>query len=257
MKYIRLKSSTSERQIADRMQYKPEILELHLEQNDLDNVQTLISLIRDIQEHGTKVYVHHPMKYEGKLLDIMSDQKDMKSFYWESSKILSEICHKTQIHCVIHAHYEKSESSKLEGIHATEEMKRRIAKIVEFAEDRFLWEDTIEGLYSYRNPYLISHLIAPLNLPITVDVSHTFIALRGDMNGLESVLKQTQPYARYYHLVDSHGQYHDSLPLGTGSINWHIVKPYVEHKDFIFEINLRNYENCEEMMQSVRYFNDL
>ncbi|GAA3328841.1 hypothetical protein GCM10020331_074430 [Ectobacillus funiculus] len=74
-----------------------------------------------------------------------------------------------------------------------------------------------------------------MNLPLTIDVSHSFIALQGDNQSLEEHLERFHIFfASYFHLVDSMGLIHDALPLGTGRIDWRMVKPYVKDKDFIF-----------------------
>jgi sugar phosphate isomerase/epimerase len=98
--------------------------------------------------------------------------------------------------------------------------------------------------------------VEPLNLPLTIDVSHSFIALQGDNQGLEEHLEKFHVFATYFHLADSMGIIHDALPLGTGRINWRMVKPYVNDKDFIFEVDLKssNFTDCTPMVVSAEYF---
>jgi sugar phosphate isomerase/epimerase len=93
---------------------------------------------------------------------------------------------------------------------------------------------------------------------LNIDVSHSFIACRGDNGKLQQILELTDNYAKYYHLVDSMGIQHDSLPLGHGKIDWSMVKPYVIDKDFIFEIKLKgDHSDCTPMIDSVKYFNEI
>ncbi len=39
-----------------------------------------------------------------------------------------------------------------------------------------MWEDTIEGLFSYGDVHLIDEIIKPLQLDVNVDISHAFIS---------------------------------------------------------------------------------
>lgn len=255
MNYIRLKSNIQERSLQDRLQYNPEILELHLEESDLDDPAYLISVIQMLKNKGVKPYLHHPMRTKGVVLDILSKDERIQAFYHKSTRQLVEICKQEGIKCVIHAHYAGSESSSGVGRDKTIQMRNEIEKILEYGREVLLWEDTIKGIFAYSNPYLIPDLILPLNLPLIVDISHSFIALRGDNEKLIEVMKQTEKYAEYFHVVDSKGQVHDGLVLGKGKIDWERVKPYIHNKPFIFEIALEPpYENCTPMVKSAEYY---
>jgi sugar phosphate isomerase/epimerase len=133
-------------------------------------------------------------------------------------------------------------------------MREEIQKIVSFGRNVFLWEDSCSGLFSYQNPYLIKEVIKPLRLDIVVDVSHSFIALRGDNEKLLDVINSVCNYAQYYHIVDSMGEKHDGLELGHGKINWSPLKPYMKNKPHIFEISLDDYNDCSPMIRSYQYF---
>lgn len=257
MKFVRLKSNLSDQSLQNRLQYNPEIIELYLDENDLLDTSRLVEKIRFLQSLNIRVYLHQPSTHNGVYLDILSEDEDMRNYYYETSKILSTICHNENIHSVIHAHYVNTVSSNSDK-QSTIKMRRRIQDILDFASDRFVWEDTIHGIFSFDNPYLLDELIRPLDLPLNIDVSHSFIACRGDNGKLQQILESTQKHAKYFHLVDSMGEKHDSLPLGEGKIDWKMVKPYVMDKDFIFEINLKgNHNDCTPMIDSVKYFNEL
>jgi hypothetical protein len=258
MKFVRLKSNLSDTSIQNRLQYNPEIIELHLDEIDLLDSSKLIEKIRFLKNLNIRVYLHQPSLHNGKYLDILSEDKELQKYYYESSEILSNICHGENIHSVIHAHYSKTISSDLLDKQGTIKMRKRIQDILSFAADRFLWEDTIRGIFSFDNPYLLDELVKPLDLPLNIDVSHSFIACKGDNAKLQQILDSTQQYAKYYHLVDSMGIKHDSLPLGHGKIDWSMVKPYVIDKDFIFEIKLKDdHSDCTPMIDSVKYFNTI
>ncbi|MFC5447453.1 TIM barrel protein [Paenibacillus aestuarii] len=258
MKYMRLKTNLSQKAIEDRLQYDPEIIELHLEAADLAAPARLLEVIRLFKQRGIKVFLHHPAKINGKYLDILSSDPEVQSFYMHSSRTLAAICQEEQIQCVIHAHYLGTASSAHDSSLELSKMKYKIEEILAFGQNVFLWEDTIDGLFSYSNPYLIDELIVPLKLRLNVDVSHTFISLRGDNGKLEQVLQRTAPFVRYFHLVDSKGIRHDSLPLGQGAIDWKMVIPYTENHDFIFEIGLSgDHTDCRPMVESAAYYSSL
>ncbi|WP_046227418.1 TIM barrel protein [Paenibacillus dauci] len=257
MNNMRLKSSLDRESLDDRLQYEPEIIEFFLSVDDLEQSDLIRSRIRELRERGIRVYLHHPTRYNGKFLDILSPDPDRYRYYQESTERLVAICQEEGAKCVIHANYVKSENPEITR-ERTLLMKAEIEKILVYGRDVLLWEDSTDGLFCYANPYLIDEVIIPLQLPVNVDVSHTFISFRGDNERLRDVLERTAPYAQYYHLVDSMGEYHDSLPLGQGKIDWHMVKKLVNGKDYIFEINLNGgHIDCTPMVESARYFDTL
>jgi sugar phosphate isomerase/epimerase len=259
MENIRLKTALHPKQVENRMKYRPEIVELHLNEEDLYQPEDIISVIKVFQSKGTTVYLHHPAKYKGKYLDIISSDKEMRDYYDWSCRELVMICQQEKVKCVVHCHYAQSESSYYNDHSTRVQLRKRLEGILPICEDSFLWEDTIKGIFSAQNPYLFQEIIEPLNLPLNIDVSHSFIALRGDNDRLKRHLDSAHPFARYYHLVDSNGEYHDALPLGKGKIDWNMVKSYVQDTDFIFEIDLKafDYLDCTPMIESARYYNKL
>ena len=259
MKNVRLKTALHPQQIQDRMKYNPEIVEFHLTEEDLAAPEQLIKYIQEFKSKGTRVYLHHPSKYKGKYLDIISQSQEMRDYYDGSCKVLADICKQEQIKCIVHCHYAKSECSDYENQEKRKETRKRLEEILRICDHSFLWEDTIQGIFSAENPYLLSEIVKPLQLPLNIDISHSFIALKGDNDQLQQHLESYHSFANYYHLVDSKGIYHDSLPLGSGKINWKMVKSYVKDTDFIFEIYLKesNFMDCSPMIESAKYFNSL
>lgn len=259
MKNIRLKTALVPEQIHDRMHYHPEILELHLIEENLFEPEKLVNQIQAFKSNGVRVYLHHPSKFNGQYLDIISSNKEVRNFYNWSSEMLASICKQEKIKCVIHCHYSQSESSYFYDQSRRIETRKRIEEILRMGDDCFLWEDTTRGIFSADNPYLLSEIVKPLNLPLNIDISHSFIACKGDNDKLRRHLETFHSYAHYYHVVDSMGKTHDSLPLGKGRIDWNMVKPYIKNTDFIFEIDLKdsNYLNCQPMIESAKYYNDL
>jgi sugar phosphate isomerase/epimerase len=256
---IRLKTAMNPDQIQNRLKYNPEIIEFHLEEEDLYQPEHIITNIQLLKSKGIRVYLHHPMKYKGQYLDIISSSREMRDFYNWSCELLAFICKQERIKCVIHCHYQYSESSNYTDLPKRREMSRRIEEILRICNESFLWEDTTRGIFSAQNPYLLSEIVKPLKLPLNIDISHSFIALHGDNAALEQHLEDYYHFAEYFHLVDSKGIVHDSLPLGKGSIDWRTVKSYVGDTDFIFEIDLKNsdYMDCTPMIESANYYNSI
>ncbi|WP_062051333.1 TIM barrel protein [Bacillus sp. JCM 19034] len=260
MKWVRLKSGLKKEHLTNRLKYNPEIIELHLNEEDMYRPERIIETIEILQAKGIRVYLHHPSKYKGQYLDIISNDKERRYFYDWSSSVLARICEQMKVKCVIHCHYASSESSKgIEDEKKRISVRKRIEDILSIHSSCFLWEDTIAGIFSAENPYLLEEIIEPLHLPLTIDISHSFIALKGSNERLNTHLREHAYYARYYHVVDSMGVIHDSLPLGKGKIDWKMVKPFVVDSDFIFEIGLSdsNHLDCSPMLESAMYFTNI
>ncbi|WP_255570795.1 TIM barrel protein [Cohnella sp. CFH 77786] len=253
---MRLKGNLEQSNLDNRLGYDPEILEFYLSDRDLQDPDLIRDRIRQLHHRGVKPYLHHPPVHQGEYLDILSGNPLVRRFYNESCELLARICEEERAKCVVHAHYVHTDSCRNVTRERTVLLREEIRKVMAYSKEVFVWEDSTEGIFSYgRNPYLIDDLIVPLELPLTVDVSHTFISFGGDNERLRDVLERTSPYAQYYHLVDSAGIEHDSLPLGRGRIDWRMVKPLVLGKDFIFEITLSgDHFDCAPMVDSARYF---
>lgn len=257
MENVRLKTALQPEQVADRLQYNPEIMELQLYEVDLYQPEKIVSWIRKLKSMGIRVYLHHPTRFCGQYLDIISSNQKMRDYYDWSCKEIAAICKQEQVKCIVHCHYAQSESSQYRGLVERRELRRRVEGILSISERSFLWEDTIRGIFSAENPYLLSEIVRPLNLPLNIDISHSFIALRGSNERLRRHLDEFTMYARYFHIVDSNGLIHDGLPLGHGKINWSMVKQYVMDTDFIFEIDLKesNFMDCSRMIESAEFWN--
>ncbi|WP_078409091.1 TIM barrel protein [Priestia abyssalis] len=257
MSYIRLKTGLNADHIQERLTYHPEIIELHLVEDDLYHPERIVECVQWLKSKDVRVYLHHPMTYKGQYLDIISSNQEMRDHYDWSCNVLASICQQEGIKCVIHCHYASSESSDYQDRAKRKETRKRIETVLQICEKSFLWEDTTGGIFSAENPFLLSEMVDPLQLPLNIDISHSFIALKGDNQKLQKHLEGFCPYAKYFHVVDSMGVTHDSLPLGEGNIKWAMVKPYVKDTDFVFEINLSSsdHRDCTPMIRSADYFN--
>ncbi|MBP2075820.1 hypothetical protein [Oceanobacillus polygoni] len=62
MQNIRLKASLDPLQIENRLQYGPEIMELHLVEEGLYHREEIVEVVRALKAQGIQVYLHHPME---------------------------------------------------------------------------------------------------------------------------------------------------------------------------------------------------
>jgi hypothetical protein len=259
MNYVRLKTDLKPICLEDRLQYQPEIIEFHLETYDLKNPDRIRNAIHLFQKAGSCVYLHHPTTYKEKKLDIISQDPTIFDYYTESSILLAQLCKEEGVRCVIHANYTGNDNSSNITQKNIERVKERISFIRSLeGGENFLWEDSIMGIFSQQNPRLFQDIIKPLSLDVNLDISHSFIALKGNNNKLIETIQLFYPYIHYFHVVDSLGLEHDSLPLGKGRIDWKRIVPFIQSKPFIFEIGLEPpYDDCSLMMDSVRYFHSI
>lgn len=249
-----LKCSYDPEQLYDRLRYKPDIIELHLHEDDLfrgkrKQLETTISMLLS---QGYDVYLHHPLKYNGRYLDIIHEQKEDYLFYHLSTRILADICLTYSIKCVIHPHYLPTAISSINKEN-TEKVVNEIKKILSYGKDVFLWENSIHGLFTAENPNWFEDIVKPLHLPLAYDISHAFISFKGDNRLLLEQIKKFDSYIHYFHVVDSKGQKHDGLQLGTGQIQWEPILPFLMSRPYIYEITLKDKTNAIEMYESHLY----
>lgn len=251
----RVKCSLDPIQVEERLRHQPDILEFYLQEDDVfgDKLNHLTNMIDYVQKQGVKVYLHHPIKYRGAYVDILHEEVEYREYYLLSTRILHRICLTYGIKCVLHCYSQDTYSANYMDKTHTEELKAAIEPILAWGGDVFMWENVITGLFTFHNPYLLDVIVKPLQLPLVHDISHTFIGVQGDNNALAAITKQFDPYVCYLHVVDSLGEKHDGLELGTGRIDWEPLFPYIETKDFIYEVMLEDNEDATPMVRSRDY----
>nr|NNM91569.1 TIM barrel protein [Bacilli bacterium] len=268
--YVNLKSSIHPDQITDRTQYHPQILELQLFPEDMNDPEKIIALIRSLHNQNIRVYLHHPMRFQGEFYDLLSTDSAMVVALYQDAHLLDRICRTTNVYCVFHLHYGTGPSAQIDQsnttwlrerskqlgkalMHLLQELGYRTAK-----ESFFLFENSTIGLFSCENPYWIEAIVKPFDLPVCMDTSHALIALHGDLLAFDRWMHAIQPYVCYYHVVDSVGTNgHDALPLDEGRIDWSRYKAQITKHDFIFEIGLHDQLDCTMMITSGQYFTSL
>jgi sugar phosphate isomerase/epimerase len=236
------------------LRYKPDIIELHLNEDDLfgDKRIQLENTISMLSSQGYDVYLHHPSNYNGRYLDIINEQKEDYFFYHLSTRILADICSSHSIKCVIHPHYMQTAASAINKENK-DKMVEEIKQILSYGKDVFLWENSIEGIFTAQNPSWFEDFVQPLNLPVAYDISHAFISFRGNNRLLLEHIEKLDSFIQYFHVVDSEGLKHDGLKLGTGRIDWKPILPFLMSRQYIYEIALKDITNAIEMYESHLY----
>lgn len=264
MQAMNLKTGISGEGIADRLQYNPSILELVLSSDDLRNLLEVERTIESLQARGIKVYLHHPMRYNGKYLNLVSDDEEVITYTAYSTGVLASIAQRHDVSVVIHANYsEPQEHGYLPSVRPTLQETLELKSRLEFYHamgvgKHFLWENSCHGLMSTHNQYYIDEVIVPLKLPTTWDISHAFVGVGGDNALLLNDLNRVSEYTKYFHIVDSLGLTHDALEIGKGSIDWIPIVPHVLGKDYILEIGLKPPHNdCTPMVNSAVTFSKM
>lgn len=253
-----LKSNLGIEYIEDRLQYHPDILEFHLNAKDMENKNEIVESIRLVKSKGIQVVLHHPPKLKNGYLDIISKDPEIRDFYDWSTRELIQICKEEQVHLVIHPHYANSNSSNI-TLENVEELSERIQHFQQLGAGYLWWENTIEGIFSSHNPGWLSSIVRPLQLSLCFDVSHDFLALKGNNEEVMKTLESALPNIEYFHVVDSMGKEHDGLPLGEGRIDWRSIKPFLKNHPYIFEIDLSesNHKDSRPMYNSWTFLQQL
>ncbi|MFC6201897.1 TIM barrel protein [Lactiplantibacillus nangangensis] len=263
-----LKASDEPAQLMDRLQYRPTTFEFFTSATDLepDGVKRLKTAIEFVKTNITKdVVVHHPMSYHGVHLDQLLDprrQPEAYQFLQSSTAQLLELVTAEDCRLLVHGGYGGSESSALVQEYtslneAREVVFARLDELVHQGNGHVMIENGITDSFMYGDPQL-DELIIQHQLPLVCDLSHVFIGLHGDMALTMLSLKRLKPLIRHYHLVDSLGQKHDSLPLGAGLIDWQQVLPVLNPKaSMIYEVPDAVDESCANMLASYHYLRNL
>ncbi|MEK4059832.1 MULTISPECIES: sugar phosphate isomerase/epimerase [Paenibacillus] len=254
-----LKCSINEKQILNRLFYSPDLIELHLNEYDLNNLTQLSNIVRYLKSLEIKVYLHQPHTFEGKPLDILSNDLRSKDYYVDSLLKLQELSSREEIYCVIHPHYSLTKSGTLPDENKiiqmnSERMYNALWKLSSRSLDRILWENSCLGIFSTENPLWTSHIVKPLGIRLCYDISHAFIGFNGCQNELEKSILDNNDQIDYFHVVDSRGErIHDSLALGKGKIKWSTLYEYIVSKNCLFEIGLSDQFDCKPMIDSFEY----
>ena len=156
-----LKCSYDWEQLYDRLKYSPDIIELHLNEDDLFGAKRkqLEHTISMLLSQGYEVYLHHPSKFNGSYLNIIHEQTEDYLYYHLSTRILADICLSHSIKCAIHPHYLPTAVSAINQENK-DKMVHEIEQILTYGKDAFLWENSIYGLFTAQNPNWFEELLS-------------------------------------------------------------------------------------------------
>lgn len=258
-----LKGSRAPQQINDRLQYSPTTYEFYTDQNDFthDGYQRLYDAVQFVQSRGVKnIVLHHPMTFGELHTDLVAPESrfpELYRFIETSTEQLIRLTTDLDVQCLVHGAYAKEtqlfiqEYSSLEA--AQQVVFQRLDRFKDMGGNHIMFENSISPIFSYGNPTMEDEILSH-QYRLAFDTSHCFIYCHGDNQQLQASLSHLRESVVHYHLVDSMGETHDSLPLGKGKIDWRGVLPLLnQNATSIYEINLKNNDDCQEQLESHRY----
>lgn len=259
-----LKGSSSRIQIDDRLQYHPQVYEFYTDWHDFttDGYKHLYDAVQYVQSRGVKhIVIHHPMNYHGYHMDVVApeeDYPDLYRFIETTTEQLIRLADDLGIQVLVHGGYSGPEVQHMVSLYPSVQRARqavydRLDRFQRAGGSRIMFENSIAPVFAYGHPDQEDEILSH-HYRLAFDTSHCFIELHGNNQGLQASLQHLAPAVVHYHLVDSMGQHHDSLPLGEGRIDWRAVLPLLNPKaTSIYEIALKNPNDCQEQLASHRY----
>lgn len=262
-----LKASSDPAQIEDRLKYHPQTFEFFTDVHNFTpaGLAELKAGIRSVQGAGIdQIVIHQPMKFGDIHSELAAPQTafpDLYDFIERSTAILLELASEFDLQILVHGGYSGDFPRvipfypSLEAAQAA--VLNRLDRFQELGGTHIMFENSISEFFAYGNP-VTERAILDHGYRLAFDTSHCFIYLHGDNDALCASLAKLKDRVVHYHLVDSMGQSHDSLPLGTGKIDWARVWPLLNPRATnIYEINLADQTDCQEQLASHRYLTGL
>lgn len=262
-----LKASQTPAQLMNRLQYRPQVFEFFTSEADFDSAAfaALKAAVLFVKENVTEqIVIHHPMSYHGVHLDQLLDPKreaEAYQFLHDSTAALLGLATEVDVKVLVHGGY-GSDSVPLINEYESLSVARdvvfeRLDELVRQGSGHVMIENGVTASFMYGDPQLDERIIQH-HYPLVCDLSHVFIALHGDMDLTMLALKRLAPLIQHYHLVDSMGQRHDSLPLGQGLIDWQRVLPVLNPRaTMIYEVPDETDATCGNMLSSYHYLRAL
>lgn len=261
--YLGLKASTNQRQIDERLQFHPQVFEFFTTSGDVSSqgLDHLNQMIDHVQKAGVEhIVIHHPMKFNGQHNEVSVNPDSNPAHYhfmMSSSKALINVAKQSGTQLLIHGGYNQPVSEILHKFGSISAGRKVVLQRLDYFKSlgglNVMFENSISPLFDFGDPNIESEVLKH-QYRLCYDTSHGFIVLHGDNQKLQDSMRHLRNQVVHYHFVDSMGQFHDSLTLGKGAIDWQPLKPLVNHNATnIFEINLNDQFNCQEMLESYEY----
>lgn len=266
MPNLGLKASTSLEQTNERLQYHPSVFEFFTDAHDMtpNGLTHLEEMIKYVQSTGINhIVIHHPMNYDHHHNEVaVSALKDTAGyqFMMSSAEALIEIAIRLNVQVLIHGGYSDKDSvvkSYGDFKTARKVIFARLDYFQKMGGNHVMFENSISPTFDYGDEDVEETVIAH-HYRLCYDMSHGFIVLHGDNDKLVKSVARLAPQTVHYHFVDSMGQYHDSLELGKGKVDWQRVMKVVNPKATnIYEIDLADQNDSREMRASHDYLTNL
>lgn len=262
-----LKASTAKSQLSDRLKYQPAVFEFFTDENDFtaDGLKRLAAAIELVKATATnKIVLHHPMRFKGEYTELAAPKAvfpELVKFIDQSTNELLQLAFDQKIQVLVHGSYSRHTQRMIDLYPSFEFAEAAVFKKLDYfahlGQQRIMFENSLSPIF-YFGDEKMDQFILDRNYRLAFDTSHCFIKVNGSNQQLVASLKRLEPQIVHYHLVDSMGLKHDSLPLGKGKINWQQVLPVLNPQATnIYEINLKNQDNCQEQLASHRYLSKI
>lgn len=244
--YLGLKASTDPAQIAERLRYRPAVFEFFTTPADVTpaGLAHLRTMIEWVQHDTRRIVIHHPMSWHGTHVEIASPDTGLRAFVTQSTTALLQVAQEMDVQLLVHGSYSEPPAEIIAEFGSIAAGRAAVLAQLDHWRDlggnHIMFENSISPTYTYSDPAYNAEILAH-HYRLAYDTSHMFIAAQGDNDGLVASLRQLAPAIVHYHLVDSMGQRHDSLPLGQGKIDWTRVWPVLNPRATdIYEITLKD-----------------
>lgn len=140
---------------------------------------------------------------------------------------------------------------------AREVAMNRMDRFARMGQKHIMFENSISPIFFYGDPQMDRRIMTH-HWRLAFDTSHCFIHEHGSNDRLAASLKRLAPQVVHYHLVDSMGIQHDSLPLGKGRIDWQRVMPLLNSQaSYIYEIAMDDPNDSRPQRESAAYLRRL
>lgn len=261
-----LKGSTDAAQYRDRLTYFPDTFEFYLDEHDFTSTGLihLQQVIDEVKAVTPNIVLHQPMRFGDWFVEMVTPAQKMPELYRFlrfSSDTLIELATKNNIQTLLHGSYSRQTQAFIDMYPSFEQAQSvvfdRLDDYAKQGSNHIMFENSISPLFFYGDSTM-DQRIFDAGYRLAFDTSHCFIKAHGSNEILSASLKRLRAHIVHYHLVDSYGKTHDSLPLGVGHINWKEMLPLLNPKaSRIYEINLADATKATEMLTSHDYLTAL
>ncbi|KRL98956.1 sugar phosphate isomerase/epimerase [Liquorilactobacillus satsumensis] len=258
-----LKASSSERQLADRLKYRPTVFEFFTSEADFtkEGLKRLAYALELVKNEATsRIVLHHPMRYKGEFTELVAPQKtfpELCRFIRQSTEDLLQLSFDYDVQTLLHGSYARH-TQKMIALYPSLAQARAhvyatLDNYAELGKDHIMFENSFSPIFYYGEEEE-DRYIAARGYRLAFDVSHCFIRAHGSNQALTASLQRLKKQVVHYHLVDSFGKKHDSLELGKGAIAWEKVLPCLNPAaSSIYEVQLRDENDAREQVASYHY----